>query len=100
MGRIVNFYDQAMNSKMPQAAKGCLKIVVKDDTGAFGVRHSLFLFIFLFGEGNVPGIVVEHSVSDLWGRSSSGTPKSTISFVSVISFQSGHHMSPMLSLAP
>ena len=37
VGRIVNFYDQTMNSKSPQAAKGCLKVIVKDDTGAFTV---------------------------------------------------------------
>ena len=36
-GRVANFYDQTMNSKMPQAAKGCLKVIVKDDTGAFAV---------------------------------------------------------------
>ena len=37
MGRVANFYDQTMNSKSPQAAKGCLKVIVKDDTGAFVV---------------------------------------------------------------
>ncbi|KAK4695537.1 hypothetical protein P7C71_g2230, partial [Lecanoromycetidae sp. Uapishka_2] len=38
MGRVANFYDQIMASKMPHAAKGCLKVVVKDDTGAFTVK--------------------------------------------------------------
>ena len=37
MGRVVNFYDQVMLSKMPQAAKGCLKVLVKDDTGVLAV---------------------------------------------------------------
>ena len=37
MGRVANFYDQTMNSKSPQAAKGCLKVIVRDDTGAFVV---------------------------------------------------------------
>ena len=37
MGRIVNFYDMATPSKMPHAAKGCLKIIVKDDTGSLVV---------------------------------------------------------------
>ena len=37
MGRVANLYDQTINSKSPQAAKGCLKIIVKDDTGAFAV---------------------------------------------------------------
>lgn len=36
-GRVVNFYDQQTPSKMPQAAKGCLKVIVKDDSGALTV---------------------------------------------------------------
>ena len=39
-GRVVNCFDQATPSKMPQAAKGCLKVLVKDDTGAFAVFGS------------------------------------------------------------
>lgn len=35
--RIVNFYDQVTPSKMPRAAKGCSKVIVKDDTGAMVV---------------------------------------------------------------
>ena len=38
--RIVNFYDQATPNKMPQAARGCIKIIVKDDTGALTVRSA------------------------------------------------------------
>ena len=41
MGRIVNFYDQATPSKMPQAAKGCIKVIVKDDSGALAVSALL-----------------------------------------------------------
>lgn len=37
MGRIVNFYDQQTPSKMPNAARGCLKVVVKDGSGALVV---------------------------------------------------------------
>ncbi|KAI9717432.1 MAG: hypothetical protein M1828_007194 [Chrysothrix sp. TS-e1954] len=37
-GRIANFYDQTIPSKMPQAAKGCFKVIVKDDSGALTVR--------------------------------------------------------------
>lgn len=37
-GRIVNFYDMAKPSKKPMAAKGCLKLMVADDTGALTVR--------------------------------------------------------------
>ena len=37
LGRIVNFYDQSTPSKKPNAAKGCLKVVVKDDSGALVV---------------------------------------------------------------
>lgn len=33
MGRVVNFYDLHTPSKKPRAAKGCLKLAVKDDTG-------------------------------------------------------------------
>ena len=37
MGRIVSFYDLQTPSKKPQAAKGCLKLAVKDDTGVINV---------------------------------------------------------------
>lgn len=37
MGRVANFHHIATPSKMPKAAKGCLKLIVKDDTGAFTV---------------------------------------------------------------
>ena len=37
MGRVVNFHNVATPSKMPRAAKGCLKLTVKDNTGAFTV---------------------------------------------------------------
>ena len=30
--RIVNLYDQSVRSKIPKTAKGCLKVLVKDDT--------------------------------------------------------------------
>lgn len=42
IGRIVNFYDQATPSKRPQAAKGCFKVIVKDDTGAMTVLSNNF----------------------------------------------------------
>ena len=35
MGRIVNFDTVTRPSKSPQAAQGCFKLTVKDDTGAF-----------------------------------------------------------------
>ncbi|EON69735.1 hypothetical protein W97_08997 [Coniosporium apollinis CBS 100218] len=38
VGRVANFYDQGTPSKKPRAAKGCVKIIVKDDTGALTVR--------------------------------------------------------------
>ena len=40
MGRVVNFHHIATPSKMPKAATGCLKLTVKDDTGAFTVSTS------------------------------------------------------------
>lgn len=39
-GRIVNLYDQQCLSKKPRAAKGCVKCIVKDDSGAVTVRMS------------------------------------------------------------
>ncbi len=39
-GRVVNLYEQPFASKMPNAAKGCLNLLVKDDTGVFRVRQS------------------------------------------------------------
>jgi hypothetical protein len=37
MGRVVNFYDMVKPSKRPMAAKGCLKLMIADDTGALTV---------------------------------------------------------------
>lgn len=39
MGRIVNLYDMVKPSKRPQAAKGCLKLMIGDDTGAMTVSN-------------------------------------------------------------
>lgn len=36
-GRIANLYDQTSGSKKPKAAKGCVRFVVKDDTGCITV---------------------------------------------------------------
>jgi hypothetical protein len=41
VGRIVNFYDLAKAGKRPQSAKGCLKLMVGDDTGAVTVSLTL-----------------------------------------------------------
>ncbi|KAF2838088.1 hypothetical protein M501DRAFT_992963 [Patellaria atrata CBS 101060] len=38
MGRVVNLFDQTSSSKMAQAAKGCIKLMVRDDTGATMVK--------------------------------------------------------------
>ena len=96
MGRVVNFYDQTMNSKMPQAARGCLKVIVRDDTGAFAVNAQF--------SGRCKGVVanelVQMKVSNHINRSSSGTPKSITSSVSATSSQFGHHTSPARTLAP
>lgn len=37
MGRVVNLFDQPHASKKPLAAKGCMKMIIKDDTGAISV---------------------------------------------------------------
>jgi hypothetical protein len=36
-GRIANLYDQSTPSKRPKAAKGCAKMILKDDSGALTV---------------------------------------------------------------
>lgn len=36
--RVINIYDQAIESKMPLSAKGCLKILVKDDTATVLIK--------------------------------------------------------------
>jgi hypothetical protein len=41
-GRVANFFNQATPSKKPRAAKGCVKIIVKDDTGAITVYGFMF----------------------------------------------------------
>jgi hypothetical protein len=44
-GRVANLYDQASNVKKPKAAKGCIKMIVKDDTGALTVSFALALLL-------------------------------------------------------
>jgi len=44
-GRIVNLYNQPTTSKMPQAASGCAKMIVKDDTGAITVARSVIISV-------------------------------------------------------
>jgi hypothetical protein len=39
-GRIVNLFDQVATIRKPKAAKGCFKMIVKDDTGAFVVGYN------------------------------------------------------------
>lgn len=41
VGRVVNLYNQQGWSKMSNAAKGCWRLIVKDDTGAIMVCLSL-----------------------------------------------------------
>jgi hypothetical protein len=36
--RVVNIYDQAIESKMPHSAKGCLKVLVKDKSAAVLIK--------------------------------------------------------------
>ncbi|KAF2466043.1 uncharacterized protein BDR25DRAFT_336616 [Lindgomyces ingoldianus] len=38
MGRVVNFFNMSQSSKRPLNAKGCLKVMVADDTGAMTIR--------------------------------------------------------------
>ena len=39
MGRVANIFDVANTPKTPQAAKGCIKLCVKDDRAAITVRN-------------------------------------------------------------
>lgn len=43
-GRVVNMQDEKQQiAKMPHAAKGCLKLLVRDDTGVISVSRINFL---------------------------------------------------------
>lgn len=44
VGRVVNIYQQQQSRNLPNAAKGCLRLVIKDDTGAILVRVYSFEF--------------------------------------------------------
>lgn len=79
MGRIVNFFDQPATSKMPQAAKGCVKMIVKDNTGAITVPLSF-----------MKGHLLPHSKDS---RCVCGTQTATTNFNSADSSPSGHPMS-------
>lgn len=41
MGRIANIFDVANTPKTPRSAKGCVKLCIKDDTGAITVIFNL-----------------------------------------------------------
>ena len=36
--KVVNLYDQSVTSKMPKAAKGCLKVLARDESTVILVR--------------------------------------------------------------
>ncbi|KAL8718052.1 MAG: hypothetical protein Q9225_004773 [Loekoesia sp. 1 TL-2023] len=38
LGRVTNCYDPPTLSRMPHAAKGCLKVLIRDDTGIMMIR--------------------------------------------------------------
>lgn len=40
VGRVVNIYHEEKSSKTPNGAKGCLRLIVKDDTGAVSVPRA------------------------------------------------------------
>lgn len=39
VGRVVNFYEQPTPNRMPHAAKGCLKVQLRDDSGTILVSQ-------------------------------------------------------------
>ena len=85
-GRIVNLFEQPFTGKMPQAAKGCLHVIVKDDTGAFRVMSSK-------PSGDA-------TYSKAFSRSNSTTPKSTTACALATSSPFGRHTSQMPILPP
>lgn len=52
IGRIVNVNDQNSTCKAPQAAKGCWRITVKDETGALLASESSWLEQFVLAAYN------------------------------------------------
>jgi len=38
MGRVANIFDVSNTPKTPRSARGCVKLCIKDDTGAITVR--------------------------------------------------------------
>jgi hypothetical protein len=67
-GRVANFYNQNTPSKRPRAAKGCVKIIVKDGSGALTVSTHLSFHPILNDKRD--HIADEEDMN----RSDSGTP--------------------------
>jgi hypothetical protein len=44
-GRIINFFDQPATVRRLNAAKGCFKLIVKDDSGALCVTFPAFFVL-------------------------------------------------------
>jgi hypothetical protein len=56
-GRVVNIYDQNVESKMPKAAKGCLKLLVKDASAMILVRLNIPRAVKTLARRNAPKLV-------------------------------------------
>ncbi|KAF2762669.1 hypothetical protein EJ05DRAFT_495538 [Pseudovirgaria hyperparasitica] len=60
MGRIVNVFDLVTPSKKPKAAKGCLKMVLRDDTGTVTVRLWYAKTVYTLRLGQLVSVWTQH----------------------------------------
>lgn len=68
MGRVCNLYNVANTPKTPRSAKGCVKLCVKDDTGAITLR-------LWYAKAVPPGLRLGSLVS-VWTDHSMNAPSS------------------------
>ncbi|KAH7113877.1 hypothetical protein B0J11DRAFT_497343 [Dendryphion nanum] len=80
VGRVVNIYDIAKPSKKSNAAQGCLKLMLGDDTGAITIRLWYSSLTYAPQLGQLTTIYAVHISS---GESSSLSPSSAPLFTSI-----------------
>ena len=88
MGRVANIFDVVNSPKTPKSAKGCVKLCVKDDTGAITVRSNLstddllliVLQVRLWYASRVPTLKLGCLVS-VWATHSMRVPPNTFQVV-------------------
>ncbi|ORY19497.1 hypothetical protein BCR34DRAFT_620953 [Clohesyomyces aquaticus] len=80
MGRIANMYNMAQSSKRLSAVKGCLKILVADETGAMTVR---LWYATIDYKARIGQLVTIWTVHVSHGESNSLAPSSAPLFTSI-----------------